>query len=163
MFSRTDCALNTSANNPRMKQFARSLTIILLAAALGCNLTNNGPLSDLDTDIPQSESFDGQTPFWHPDGTKLGFVHTVNDNSGFHKNQVCVYDFETGERKKISDGPATDPSFSPDGRWLTYQCCTLREVIYKEEVEGDSIMTLTGPESLNGLINTDLARWRPDG
>ena len=146
-----------------MKQFFRFLTIMLLAAALGCNLTDNGPLSDLDTDIPQSEAFDGKMPFRHPDGTKLGFVHTVNDSSGFHKKQVWVYDFETGERKKISDGHATNPSFSHDGRWITYQCCTLREVIYKEEVEGDSIITLTGPESSNGLINTGLARWQPDG
>jgi len=101
-------------------------------------------------------------PFWHPDGTKLGFVHTETD-SGFHKNQVWVYDFETGDRKKILDGPATDPSWSPDGRWITYQCCTLREVIYKEEVEGDKKITLTGPDSPNELINTGLARWRPDG
>ena len=139
--------------------------LLMLFAGLGCNSTNSGPLSDLDTnaDIPQSESFDGQTPFWHPDGTKLGFVHTVNDSSGFHKNQVWVYDFETGEREKVLDGPAFNPSWSPDGKWITYQCCVLREVIYKEEVEGDSIMTLTGPDSPNGLINTGLARWHPDG
>ena len=137
--------------------------LLMLFAGLGCNTTNSGPLSDLDTNIPQSEAFDGKVPFWHPDGTKLGFVHTVNDSSGFHKNQVWVYDFETGKRKKVLDGPAFNSSWSPDGKWITYQCCVLREVIYKEEVEGDSIMTLTGPDSPNGLINTGLARWRPDG
>ena len=137
--------------------------LLMLLAGLGCNSTNSGPLSDLDTDIPQSESFDGQTPFWHPDGTKLGFVHTVNDSSGFHKNQVWVYDFETGEREKVLDGPAFNPSWSTDGKWITYQCCVLREIIYKEEVEGDNIMTLTGPESPNGLINTGLVRWHPNG
>jgi len=136
--------------------------LLLLAGGLGCNFTNSGPLSNLDTDIPQSESFDGKTPFWHPDGTKLGFLHTETD-SGFHKNQVWVYNFETGEREKVLEGPATDPSWSPDGRWITYQCCVLREVIYKEEVEGDRKIALTGPESPNGLINTGLARWRPDG
>jgi len=136
--------------------------MLLLAGGLGCNATNSGPLSELDSDIPQSESFDGKMPFWHPDGTKLGFVHTETD-SGFQNNQIWVYDFETGERKKVLNGPAYNPSWSPDGQWITYQCCAFREVIYKASVEQDTIITLTGPESPNELINTGLAQWRSDG
>lgn len=59
-----------------------------------------------------------QQPRWSPDGTRLAFVSTRDDERG----QIYVIDLAGGEARQITRAPngASDPAWSPDGTRIAF-------------------------------------------
>lgn len=53
---------------------------------------------------------------WSPDGTRLVLVADLPDEGG-----VYLVEAATGRRRRLNIEPGTSPSWSPDGRWLSFQ------------------------------------------
>jgi tricorn protease-like protein len=63
-------------------------------------------------------------PDWSPTEMKVVYCSDKHEvNAGNRKPQhIVVYDLETGDIKKLTNGPSFDinPEFSPDGKWILY-------------------------------------------
>jgi TolB protein len=119
-----------------------------------------------DTDIPESEDFDAESPVWTADGETLFFLHTregTDANPG-RFNQLWKVDLNTGNREQVAPGRLTTPDVSPDEEWVVFHSRAQFSHLYKLHLESDSLVALTGPDSPNpDLDATIVGRWSPSG
>jgi dipeptidyl aminopeptidase/acylaminoacyl peptidase len=67
-------------------------------------------------------------PIWHPHGKQIAWVEWDHPNMPWDGTRVMVADFQDstphiGEVREVGGGestPAQQPSFSPDGRWMSF-------------------------------------------
>jgi len=85
-------------------------------------------------------------PSWSPDGSKLAFSTEVayvdSGLSGF-KQDIYTLDLESRALERITEsGNATDPNWSPDGRFITYQTAVggVQAYLYDYETNGHKLL-----------------------
>ncbi len=68
--------------------------------------------------------YDELTPAWSPDGKRLAFFSNHSEDPDFNLDAVDLFVMPAagGEMRKIATPPGekTQPSFSPDGKWIAY-------------------------------------------
>lgn len=63
----------------------------------------------------QLTSEDDQDADWSPDGARLAFVRTIGT-----ERRICILEVASSRTSCIASGWATNPRWSPDGKWLAY-------------------------------------------
>jgi Tol biopolymer transport system component len=97
---------------------------------------------------------EGFNPAWSPDGREIVYategIFSAETRTGVSK--LLRVDVASGARTPLFDGDAVQPSFSPDGRWLTFwglPAGTGRRVLYSMAAAGGAPNVLVDDSSLN--------------
>lgn len=79
-----------------------------------CTVTTDG--SKIDVLVGEPPVYNVE-PTWSADGRHIAFRSIRGNN-----HDVYVYDFETGQVRRLTDHPGLDiePNWSPDGEWITF-------------------------------------------
>jgi len=120
----------------------------------------------MDVETEEAERLAGglsSAASWSPDGERLIYSKRVAANKyGSHVNDLYLYDLKTKKEKRLThDLRATDPRWSPDGRFIV--------VVLNRD--GTHNLALLGPEGKFVRTLTDnedgtqyyLPRWSPTG
>jgi len=107
---------------------------------------------------------------WSPDGTQIAFTHQPDPLiNSWMKADISLLDVETREiHALVNDaGSQTNPTWSPDGRWIAYQASApdlasayyLNGLFYKIPADGGT------PTRLAADLDEDpfIADWNPRG
>ena len=103
----SDLAFSPDGNN--IAAFARregGFSLILI------DVINGGLRKIIDMDVEQQRS-----PSWHPDGQSIVFAGNVAGQFDIFSIDIETYDITNLTNDEFFDA---SPTFSPDGRWLTY-------------------------------------------
>jgi Tol biopolymer transport system component len=99
-----------------------------------------------------------QAPVFSPDGRYLAFLQI-----GLRENELCVFDFETGERRTVCTGGLSGnhrgPVFSPDGRRVAFVTDDAAEVRVVELASG----RMRTVEVASTFIHDGFLNWSHDG
>ena len=81
--------------------------------------------------------YDEQSPTWSPDGKWIAFTSNRSQEPDFNPDEIDLFLIPAvgGEFKKVQApvGEKTQPSFSPDGRWIVYYGREGKELWYKND------------------------------
>jgi len=81
--------------------------------------------------------YDEQSPTWSPDGKWIAFTSNRSQEPDFNPDEIDLFLIPAvgGEFKKVQApvGEKTQPSFSPDGRWIAYYGREGKELWYKND------------------------------
>lgn len=86
--------------------------------------------------LPQADTFDVE-PKISPRGDQIAFVRIRKLNTGVQQEAVIVARMDgTGERQITSWGLAAEhPTWSPDGRWITFNDASGKDVTYNQSAD----------------------------
>jgi len=86
--------------------------------------------------LADTSTFDVE-PKISPDGTRIAFVRIRKYNRGLQQEAIFVADIDgSGERRLTSWGlGAEHPTWSPDGRWITFNDASGKQVDYSPHAD----------------------------
>lgn len=143
-----------------------AIVAVLVLTIPACNSIQEPPQDKFDTDIPESEEFDAFLGTWDSSGNNIVFIHSEPLDGSAEPgklDQVWIYNLQTGQRRKITDGRLLAPDIHPDGEWVVSHTHSIPEFIFKVRVDGTGLTRLTGEGTPNDFENTNLARFSPNG
>ena len=106
------------------------------------------------TELPEDEL----SPAFSPDDTTVAFGYGVIRPGSPNQGLYTVSVFDHNPRRLVA-GFATNPSFSPDGNWITYTGGTInRREVHVLPAGGGSPKRLA-----QGLLQAGFPTWSPDG
>ena len=115
-----------------------------------------------DPDLPVL----GSNPAFSPDGKKIVFDHCPGCEAGLMNSYIYVFDLETKQRSRLTDGESWDagPSWSPEAEEIVFSSNrdhlgkSQAGDIYRIGIEGSNIVRLT-----KDGIGKGGSRFSPDG
>jgi Tol biopolymer transport system component len=105
----------------------------------------------------------GFNPVWSPDGNKVLFATESVEHpySRGTTSQLWTADVRTGDSRKIYDGDAVQPSWSPNGKWIAYWGLpkgTGKRDLWMISASGSNPVKITDDDFINWSPT-----WSPDG
>ncbi len=108
--------------------------------------------------------YDEQAPAWSPDGKWIALISNRSTDPDLRPNadDLFVMPAKGGDLRLIPTpaGPKSQPSFSPDGRWIAYYGVDSEELEYKNTslwiVPADG---LSAARSLTGAYDLHVSAW----
>lgn len=96
-----------------------------------------------------------EAPAWSPDGSRVAYFHveTLPDQAGAYPTGLYVLDLETGARRLVVEGNASNPDWSPDGMWLAFDAGD----VFVVRLDGSELRRVTD------FGSAFFPSWDPDG